>query len=424
MAAALAAGGTRRSHHPSAATGAAANANRNMITESQLRIDSLAASLRRMADSTSEITALSDGLTRRARHLDSLTSPASETSAMLTQSAHHLSSTLGLMKDAREKFDTVQDCEPALQRLRSGVQEAQSLFEAAGGISAANANANSAATGTPREAPNLLTGAGSLTEQDVYAAVDSMDIVRDAYAYFLKRSQWRSAPSALGGLERAHALGVDAMCLLIDHHLRAGGAAVRWRKSSDKGGGSSKKKGGGGGGGIPTSTSRETAAETRLRLSSALQNRDLMTSVGECEECLPLESRPVRELRAVFECLGGAGGDAHLGVTGAGAHLGPDPLDMVRRARVRPEMAKVVRTEKVGSGSYCNLVSVSQSCSLMECILDGVSGYLGRRMAGWLGLQKLVHHLFLRVVTSIASTYIATLRFVHINHNNNHNDKQ
>jgi len=389
-----------------------------MITESQMRIDSLAASLRRMADSTAEITALSDGLTRRARHLDSLTSPASETSAMLTQSAHHLSSTLGLMKDAREKFDTVQDCEPALQRLRSGAQEAQSLFEAAGGIGAANANANAngnAATGTPREAPSLLTGAGSLTEQDVYAAVDSMDIVRDAYAYFLKRSQWRSAPSALGGLERAHALGVDAMCLLIDHHLRAGGAAVRWRKASDKGG-SSKKKGSGS---TSASTSRETAAETRLRLSSALQNRDLMTSVGECEECLPLESRPVRELRAVFECLGGAGGDAHLGVTGAGAHLGPDPLDMVRRARVRPEMAKVVRTEKVGSGAYCNLVSVSQSCSLVECILDGVPGYLGR----WqVGLLKLIHHLFLSVLTSIASTYISTLCFIRINHNNN--DKQ
>ena len=322
-----------------------------MITESQLRIDSLAQSLRRMADTTSEITSLTDGLARRARHLDSLTSPASETSAMLTQSANNLNSTLSTMKDAREKFDTVQDCEPAIQRLLSGAQESRSLFEASGGAKAAAA----AAAASPNAgAMALATHGGNLTEQDVYAAVDSMEIIRDAYAYFLERRSWRSTPSALGGLERAHTLGVDAMCLLIGHHLQASGAAVKLKQNSNKSSSSKKNKGKDADNGrkvIPTP--RETAAETRLRLSKALQNRDLMKAVGEHEECLPMDSRPVRELRAVFECLGGEA-----------AHLGPNPMDMVLRSRVKPEMSKVVRTEKVGSGGYCSLVNVSGAIML------------------------------------------------------------
>ena len=83
---------------------------------------------------------------------------------------------------------------------------------------------------------------GSLTEQDVYAAVDSMDILRESYTYFLERRTWRSTPSALGGLERAHTLGVDAMCLLIGHHLKASGAAVQLKRN-DKSSGGKKNKG-------------------------------------------------------------------------------------------------------------------------------------------------------------------------------------
>lgn len=309
-----------------------------MITESQLRIDSLSQALRRMADTTTEISTITDGLTRRARHLDSLTSPASETSAMLTQSANNLNSTLSLMKDAREKFDTVQDCEPAIQRLLQGAQEAMAAVEA-GRRSGLDADAITLGTAG--------AGAGNLTEQDVYAAVDSMEIIRDTYAYFLGRTTWRSTPSALGDLERSHQLGVDAMCLLIAHHLNASGAAVKMKRPA-----AGKKKGGSGedqqkGEVVPSS--KESAAETRLRLSAALQNRDLMKSVGEYEECLPLESRPVRELRAVFECLGGDG-----------AHLGPNPTELALRQRqTTPQASKVVRTEKVGSGGYCNLVNVS-----------------------------------------------------------------
>jgi len=263
---------------------------------------------------------------------------------MLTQSAGNLNSTVSLMKDARERFDTVRDCEPAIRRLivgaRDDIAAAAEAAAAAGGGGDKGGNDNATlATFGP-------AGGTSLTEQDVYAAVDSMEIIRDAYAYFLERKSWRSTPTTLGELERCHQSGVDAMCLLIGHHLSSGGAAVKLKRV----GGSPKKGGGGSGNGkdgrvVPTSN--ETAADTRLRLSSALQNRDLMKSVGEHEEHLPLASRPVRELRAVFECLGGDGG----------AHLGPDPTEIVRQQRQVPHVAKVVRTEKVGSGGYCNLVN-------------------------------------------------------------------
>jgi len=45
--------------------------------------------------------------------------------SQFTQSANNLNSTLSTMNYAREKFDTVQDCEPAIQRLLRGAQGAE-----------------------------------------------------------------------------------------------------------------------------------------------------------------------------------------------------------------------------------------------------------------------------------------------------------
>lgn len=74
-------------------------------------------------------------------------------------------------------------------------------------------------------------------------------------------------------------------------------------------------------------------------------NRDLLKSIGEFEEFQPIEARPIREIRAIFDCLG-----SH------GYKLGPipkrEPLGLQDAFHV-----KVNRTEKVGSGSYCNLLN-------------------------------------------------------------------
>jgi hypothetical protein len=88
------------------------------------------------------------------------------------------------------------------------------------------------------------------TEQDVYAACDSMEILRDAYLYFGERKHWKSTAVALGGLERCHRLGLDAMSLLIGVHLKKAGPSVRPKRKKAKG--------------VATSPVDETAQEVRV----------------------------------------------------------------------------------------------------------------------------------------------------------------
>jgi len=316
-------------------------------TESQKRIDALTTALKSIDRSTKGAGECCDRLARRAKHLDSLTSPASDASALLTQANHNLSTTISLLRDAREKFDTVADCEPAIARLMRGAEEAIQMWKKSqdsvlkGGIGNGRAGRRRGSL-TTGFMPNAevgedddgvaLNSANILSEQDVYAAADSMEIIRDAYSYFLERSFWRSTPSALGGLERVHKLGVDAMCLLINSHLTAAGPAVRMKRIMT---GTEK--------GNKSAQSKEKAHETRRRLTAALQNRDLLKSVGEYEEFLPLDTRAVRELRAVFECLGSEG-----------CYLGPES-NRPSYSPVEIPNNKVTRTEKVGSGCYSNL---------------------------------------------------------------------
>jgi exocyst complex component 7 len=76
-----------------------------------------------------------------------------------------------------------------------------------------------------------------------------------------------------------------------------------------------------------------------------LQNRDLLRSIGEYEEYQPVDARHVRELRGIFECLGGNGyqlvAPPEKEPPGLQYHFGLPPN-------------RVVRTEKVGSGGYTN----------------------------------------------------------------------
>lgn len=176
------------------------------LSISQRRTESLSNAMRKMESTTAEAFTCCERLSKRAEQLDSLTSPASDASSMLSRANANLTATLVLMKDAREKFDTVQECEPNLERLHRGVSE---MEEKRGGRSKG------------------LSSKHVYSEQDVYAACDSMEILRDTYLYFANRQNWRSTPSTLSGLERCHKLGMDAMTLLIMSHLKKAGQAVR-----------------------------------------------------------------------------------------------------------------------------------------------------------------------------------------------------
>ena len=239
-----------------------------------------------------------------------------------------------------------------------------------------NANADGGAdddTYTATATLNNMAMVG-LTEQDVYAAADSMEIIRDAYSYFQSRPKWKSSPSAIGGLERVHQLGVDGMCLLVQSHLKNAGPAIRIKRvtmnhhhllrddgstiqtrgdstiatnttfgNTTLGTNLNKMQGG------ALSHQTETAADTRMRLSDALQNRDLMKSVGEYEEHLPLDTRSVRELRAMYECLTGSNCFLNSNNT-------PSSSDIMHKLqKYQTAASKVSRTEKIGSGFFTKL---------------------------------------------------------------------
>lgn len=82
-----------------------------------------------------------------------------------------------------------------------------------------------------------------------------------------------------------------------------------------------------------------------------------MKSIGEYEEYLPLSTRVVRELRAIYECLGG--------MPSNGTDLVLSPLSpSIQRSVQNPEPSlppggKVLRTEKVGSGHFTNFTMKS-----------------------------------------------------------------
>jgi hypothetical protein len=179
-----------------------------VVVSSQRRTAQLTAALEKMELTTTDAFRCCEQLTKRARQLDSLTSPASDASSMLSRANTNLTSALALLKDAREKFDTVADCEPAIERLHKGVKETEEKRQ--GGRSKGG-----------------LSNRHVYTEQDVYAAGDSMEILRDAYTYFLEHNNWRSSPTYLGELERCHRKGLEGMAMLIKSHLKKAGQAVR-----------------------------------------------------------------------------------------------------------------------------------------------------------------------------------------------------
>lgn len=188
------------------------------FSSSVRRTDALEAGLAKMDSTTSDAARCCEQLTRRARQLDSLTSPASDASSMLSRANANLAATLVLIKDAREKFDTIADCEPAIERLYRGVTDMEEKRQQSA------------------KRKTSLKNRVVLTEQDVYAAGDSMEILRDAFNYFIERKGWRSAPAALGGLERVHRMGSETMSMLITSHLKGAGQAVRPKRNLKKDG--------------------------------------------------------------------------------------------------------------------------------------------------------------------------------------------
>jgi hypothetical protein len=216
----------------------------------------LASAMDKMEVTSMEAFRCCELITKRARQLDSLTSPASDASSMLSRANAALATTVSLMKDARDKFDTVSECEPAIERLHKGVTDMEQM-RLAGGRS---------------KAP--LKNRTVLTEQDIYAAGDSLEILRDANEYFTQHSTWKSTPQTLNELERVYQKGTDAMCMLVSSHLKKAGQAVRPKRIV---GGSKKESTSGSVTPISVPPAEETAQQVRFFSLSDCALTDFIT---------------------------------------------------------------------------------------------------------------------------------------------------
>ena len=262
-------------------------------------ISALTSALSTMNSSKKSACRTCDGLSRRSRHLDSLTSPASETSALLQTTSSNLTASSNVLKDAREKFDTVDDTEPAVERLYWGAREAcrevamhaekqgrggvlppsmKQLLNGkggggggGGGAGGTNDNGN-LRPGSAQQATNRMQENSPLTEQELYAGADAMEIVRDAHAYFSTRMEWKSTRDTMHDLERVHQIGVDAMGLLVTGHLTGAGAAVR-RKVDGAATVDNKKRGKNKSSAPPTTARASSAAERAEETASKTRDR-------------------------------------------------------------------------------------------------------------------------------------------------------
>ena len=348
---------------------------------------------------TTQALTASSSIARRSAKLSTLTSPASDTSNALTQTSTRVTATLSLLRDAREKLDTVVDCEPSIDRLYCGVRELDEARQERertigdsmdkddndddenhgkndddkdGGVIQKTTNSNDIYYDTRynrdddhtvNTMQNTVVG---LTEQDVYAAADSLEIIRDAYGYFEKRPDWKATKNTMTGLERVHQLGVDAMCRMIQCHLLNCGPGVKVKRGfgSMRRNHSSMTKAYNGPG---NRHAQETARETRTRLTEALKQRDLMKEVGEYEESLPLDTRTVRELRAIFECLGGDG--CFLFISSS---LQNEIMEKIQKYQIA--VSKASRTERIGSGYYSKI-----SMRPLDCGYPHLNAYVEAR---------------------------------------------
>ena len=440
-------------------------------TESQRLTTLLSNHLQTLSNLTQRSSSITQTLNFRTNRLENLTAPASDASAALTLTSVNLSATIQEMSDTCERFETVRDCQPAMDRLAKGAQDAKErlmhksalefndlknskmiLFEdnnngngnngggqqGAGGINNSTAkedgviggnnhnaslfpsadilnsprnqnifnhNNNNHENETKEENASLSSvmpfdNSLRLTEQDVYAAADSLEMLRDAHSYFLHKKDWRSSAGALGELVNVHRSGVAAMCSLVEVRLEAGGISCRLKEVT-----------------VPTPSNnntndtplspqehqirhhqgqstpivaagpKETAGQVRERLCSAISNRDLLQNVGEYREYLPLDMGTVRQVRAIFDCLGANGGNGGNSNDDVGCFLsggsimgmgttttttnqtlhqienhdinidGSPSITLRDRNRNVSGGIKVYRSEPVGSGGYTNLVN-------------------------------------------------------------------
>lgn len=268
------------------------NANANTIiatkTPSQQRIEALSKALTGIRKCTREAHKSADNISRTGRVLNSLTSPATDHSAKLAAAARNLQEVQLQMTKAREMMDCVVDCEPPISQLFQGAKALQTATmmrkaqEKNKGV-IDNAEIKVLDGGASQGGLNVM--AIKEVDQDVIdEAKIMMEAMKDAYLYFDERKSMRNSDKRMDEITTLYHRSVKGMCILISVKLSDAGKAVRLKKS--------------------THSKRESAQQTRDRLTTALNDRTLLQSVGEYEEFLPFNRDEVHFQRVIFETLG------------------------------------------------------------------------------------------------------------------------
>jgi len=219
--------------------------------------------------------------------LNSLTSPATDHSAKLAAAARNLQEVQLQMTKAREMMECAVDCEPPITQL---LQSAKSLQKA---TMMRKAQEKNKGVTSDTEMKELDAGEGDLNvmgsiidvDQDVVdEAKMMMEALKDAYLYFDERKVMKNSDLRMDEIKNLYNRGVAGMCILINVKLSDAGKAIRLKKT--------------------TYSTRESAQQTRNRLTTALNDRTLLQSVGEYEEFLPFNRDEVHFQRVIFETLG------------------------------------------------------------------------------------------------------------------------
>ena len=138
---------------------------------------------------------------------------------------------------------------------------------------------------------NTIVGSNDLADL-VDEGKNMMEELKEAYLFFNTNKQICNSSVRMVAIRRLYNHGLKAMSTLINIRLSECGQSVCLKKSSVQNQGNTM-----------VIIGTETAEQTRQRLTTALNNRTLMQSVGEYEEYIPLNKEEIHELRIIFECL-------------------------------------------------------------------------------------------------------------------------
>ena len=146
-----------------------------------------------------------------------------------------------------------------------------------------------------------VVGASPVTSDMIDEAKNVMEELKEAWDFYERHPELCNSSTRKDAILNLYARGLRGMSILINAKLSEAGKGIRLKKNSTQ---SDAYDG--------SNPAQETYDQTRHRLTSALNNRKLLKSVGEYEDYLPFDKQALQEIRTIFECLADKQGNSQL----------------------------------------------------------------------------------------------------------------